>query len=537
MSPKPNDFDQHVMDQRLRHLAVALPPEPLPTALRTRILDPLPISNDQPQRMRLRLVAAGLAACVTLLFLVAGPHLSGLRPASAAEVHAAILRANTWHFVGWHLRNGQKVHWEVWGRRVPYFYREQIGDEVFLDDGTRSTHILPPDPKSGREHGIVLILPSPPRSTLGSATTGTGEANFLVGIGGDADRYQRLGSTGNDETFAAQTEYLGYPYDIKETATLMVDKTAQLPVRYFVSRTESQPKGKPDTTAGINYTLLKKVREYTQAELIPSYDLLLPASIAEINAPAGYTVADATSPSPKLDGSEGSICSQSGLTVRAEVLGQDTNGDLHLRFYSWLGSQPLNYRNTGLMLEGARAPGRYGTDDSANSYLYIRVPGGAGPGDGGIDLWLVPVTPFTSQTPQPRTLDLAVPLSVTRYESLAATGGRLIPVTTQQMSFHLKLPREPQDLGYEAAAGCPGIDFFGPRPSLANEAAEARANYYMEQPTIPVNGAAAKIDYERAAYWWNAAAQAATHTGDASRAAMDRSNAATMQQLQKQAAP
>ena len=48
---------------------------------------------------------------------------------------AAIQRVNTWHLRGWRLHEGQRVPWEIWGRRSPFYYREQVGEEVTVDDG------------------------------------------------------------------------------------------------------------------------------------------------------------------------------------------------------------------------------------------------------------------------------------------------------------------------------------------------------------------------------------------------------------------
>lgn len=528
MSPKHEKFDQS-----LRRLAAALPVETPPAALRARVLGRLPAPGPPPPKpLRLRLAAAGLAACAVAALMIAGLR-SGLRPASAAEVRAAILRTNTWHFVGWHLRDGHRVRWEVWGRRSPSLYREQIGDEMYLDDGRRSTHILPPDPKNGRARGVVLILPSQIQKGLASPDTGDSGANFLVGIGGDANRFTTLGAHVDDETFEAKTEYLGYPTDIKETTTLTVDRSTHLPVRYVVRRLESRPQGRPSVGAGLDYRVLRKLREYTQAELTPTYDVPLPATVATVQSPADYVVTDTTGAPPDLGGPEGSVASAGGLTVRAEVLAQDAKGDLHLRFHAWLGNQPLSYRNTGLLLNGgARTTGRYdGTGDRVSPYIDIPSPGALGTRDGGIDWWLVPAEPFAPGAQQPSALDLAASFGVSRYERMGMSGC-LIPVATQKMDFHLRLPAQRQDLEYEAAAGRSGADFWGPRPLLTLWAAEKRA----EHCAAGEPGQGTGPDFERAASWWEEAARIAAHAGNVSRAEDDRRNAVGMHRMQRQSA-
>jgi len=539
MPTKHKSFDDG-FDQGLRRQAASLPAAPPPAALRARILGHLPAAPARPVPPRLRLIATGLAACAAAGLLVVGLH-SGLRPASAAEVRAAILRTNTWHFVGWHLRDGHKVRWEVWGRRSPALYREQIGDEVYLDDGTRSTHVLPPDPKNGRPHGVVLILPSRPQTTPALADSGT---NFLVGIGGDAAGFSPRGPAGNDETFEARTEYAGYPTDIKETTTLTVNRSTHLPVRYVVRRVESQPKGKPGVGAGLNYRALRKLREYTHAELVPSYDVPLPVAVAAVRPPAGYVVTDANDAPPALGAPAGGVATQGGLTVRTEVVAQDAEGDLRLRFHAWVGRQPLSYRDTGLYLDGLNHPGHYGTDDLGNAYLFIECPGPLGNDDGGVDLWLVPLEPLAPKAPPPAALDLNAALGLSRYERMGQSG-RTIPVATEHMTFHLRLPVEKQGLGFDAVvrdAGHHGMQYVGPLPSLATEAAEARALDYWNRPVLFAGGklvhkAGFGPNYERAAYWWGMAAQAAARTGDTRRADVDRQNVSTMRRLQQQSRP
>lgn len=539
MPTEHKSFDAN-FDQSLRRLAATLPAAPPPAALRARTLDKLPAPDPARSRpSRLRLIAAGLAACAVTGVLVVGLR-SGLRPASAAEVRAAILRTNTWHLVGWHLKDGHRARWEVWGRRSPAFYREDIGDEVYLDDGTRSTHVLPPDPKSGRVHGVVLILPSRRHAGQDSAGSGDSGANFLVGIGGDADGLSPRSLTGSSETFEAKTEYAGDPTDIKETATLTVDRSTHLPVRYIVRRVESLPMGRPGVGAGLNYRALKKLREYTQAELTPTYDVPLPAAAAAVRPPAGYVVTDAGDAPPALSAPAGSVATRGGLTVRAEVVTQDAEGDLHLRFHAWVGKQPLNHADTGLLLDGLTAPGRYGTDDRGNAYVQVHDPGPTGSNDGGADLWLVPADPLAPKAPPPTTLDMVTALGISRYERMGRSG-RFVSVTTERMTFHLGLPAVKKDAGYDAVVanvGRYGMKYVGMSPSLAHEAAEQRAMDCYNRPTLFVRGKAVRRagfgpNYERAAFWYGRAAQAAEHTGDTRQAKSDRRQVALMRREER----
>src|SRR5207302_1969596 len=85
-------------------------------------------SKLHPLAARLAVTAVLAAALIALL-----PR-QGSRSVGAA-VEAAVQRANTWHLVGWKLQGGQRVPWEIWGRRSPFFYREQLGEELNFDDG------------------------------------------------------------------------------------------------------------------------------------------------------------------------------------------------------------------------------------------------------------------------------------------------------------------------------------------------------------------------------------------------------------------
>ena len=270
----------------------------------------------RPKPSRLRLAAAGLAACALAALLVAGPH-SGLRPASAAEVRAAILRANTWHFVGWHLRGRPSGALGGLGPPLPVpSTANRSVTRSILDDGVRSTHILPPDPETGAHHGVVLILPSKPQTNPVLADSG---ANFLVGIGGDADGFGGSATAGAAETFEARTEYLGYPADIKETATLTVDRSTHLPVRYVVRRggvaaSEQSRRWRrpglprPGKAPGVHAGGADAgLRRASAARRGVGLDPLLGMS-----SPMRMTRP------PHLSGPVGSVATQGGLTVRAE---------------------------------------------------------------------------------------------------------------------------------------------------------------------------------------------------------------------------
>ena len=139
--------------KRQRRLTRYLPSLPLSPCLREKVTASLPPTEAPPAlvtmcraRRGFRPSTAAIAAAVFVAaVLVAVTPWKGGKTGAAA-VEAAVQSANTWHLVGWKLRGGQRIPWEIWGRRAPFFYREQIGDEetyVIGDSGPRRISVLP----------------------------------------------------------------------------------------------------------------------------------------------------------------------------------------------------------------------------------------------------------------------------------------------------------------------------------------------------------------------------------------------------------
>lgn len=522
-------------EQRLAQIARTLPDEPTPPALRARVLNdlaaPSPTTNRPlPRRRLLRVSAAAaglaLAAGGAGLLFAPRPFVPSL---FAAELRAAVGRANTWHFSGWRLQNGVKVRWEVWGRRAPFFYREQVGNEVLFDDGNRRVRLLPADPANGRAQGVALILPSQPLGTNveGRVYGGSPGANFLAGIGDDGHELALQNWSGPQVAFWKSTDILSNPV-IRETTMLLADKLSRLPVRYTIRRAELRPQGSEGEGAGrgLDFTQLTLLREYTQAELIPAYDVTLPGGIEQMNPPAGYRVADATRPPANIDLGDPSVASQNGLTVKAEAIARDNDGNLHLRLRGWLGEQPFRYPDLPMTLNARVGPGWcFAADERGHRYLSLGVPPGAVTNGMTPHLWLVPVEPFIKGAPRPRTLDLTVPIHLSQYERMGKNL-RLIPVVSTMLRFKVRLPDQAQNLGFDDYRE---EEFRGKRPTLLLTAAQSRAMYYQnggpEQygKTVRMNelhGATA-----HSAYWWEVAANEAERIGNQKQATAYRQNA------------
>ena len=83
----------------------------------------------------------GASAIISTIVLLLLPGRGRDDMSMASEVRQAMMQVKTWHFTGWKLQGKDKIPWEVWGRRVPYFYREQVGADVIVDDGTQRVSI------------------------------------------------------------------------------------------------------------------------------------------------------------------------------------------------------------------------------------------------------------------------------------------------------------------------------------------------------------------------------------------------------------
>jgi hypothetical protein len=513
-------------ERNLRRLARTLPRENPPATLRARVLGNLPeaVASPASSRHLLRLGIAGVMVASALLVLVLFPR-SVLPPSRAQDIEAAVRQANTWHFVGWRRNNkGQQQKWEVWGRRQPFFYREQLGGQILLDDGKRRMHLLPQDPENGRTRPVCLILPT--QATPGKSAPRSGDisARFLAGIGSDKPLFSPQQAWGKDRIFTATQAWMGYPY-VEEITTLTVDADTHLPLRYVVRRVESQPEGKPGE--GLDFSKRKPLRTYDKAVLLPTYDVPIPSEVAKMPTMQDYNIVDATVPFEGKVAGDTATLTRNGLTVRAEVVSQDGEGNLHLRFHSWLGNQPILFGYSGLMEDVGVASG-YTQDNQKNPYVHIYGPRKPIPNkvqdNGIVDDWMVPLEPLQLGTPRPISIKLVVGFTVSQYERIGISG-RTIPLLQETFNFELPLPNPTLDIGYDSAIGVKGRDYRGTRTTLPGQAAQSRAEYYMRIARDPltfkgVDGETLshrltkKERCRRAAYWWEEASKEGARLGD-----------------------
>lgn len=508
-------------DKRVRHLAQGLQGRgEMPSAeLRGRILDTLPQAPDPVTKgkplMLTRIALASAVVGAIVVGLITMPRAT-IKPALAAEVQAAVTRANTWHLSGWRLKNGAQVRWEAWGRRTPYFYREQIGEEVFLDNGRTRTHILPAtQDANGFRHahqnghpGAVLVHPS----VAQNISLTDPKAGYLVGIGGEVETLKPISAS----VLEGRTRYLGQIVT-EEIARLTIDPKTRLPLRYTVEHAEFKPEGNPRKE--LNFDRLTPLRTYAAAQLTAAYDIPLPADIERLTVPQGYAVADmtVTCQDPEAQGAD--TATSQGLTVKASVAAQDAQGNMLLRFQGWMGNQPVNFRVIPVMLDINPSPSkRLGKDETDRPYFCFSGTGSYDPIRP--EVWLAPAEPYTPNTQRPRQLTLNMTIQLSSTEDVGS-GGRSVPVVTAPMTFTVALPEAPTPLDYDAPRRWGS--HVGDHHSMAFTIAHNRAAFYIQSPAVKDERPGERL--ERAAYWNDRAAEEAERQGNAQWAKISRQNA------------
>lgn len=303
-----------------RGLSSAVSHEPLPALA---LAWPEAAAGESRGRLRMpsvRRVVLGTVACVAVVaagFVLVprpGSHVPG---SAAAAVRAALAHVNTWNLSGWKLVQGRRVAWEIWGRREPFYYREQLGDQLLIDDGSRRTLHIPPDAAMGRPRGIALVVSS-----------SRADANVTWSYSHMAEQFRPgdkpSSENGNTVTFNLNDSGI-YGRGIASDNLYTVDKRTWLPTSYEVRRGRSIDPHR------------------TTAELLRiAYDVPIPAAaLGAPPVPAGYAFLDATGTRPEAVPSEYAV-TRDGLTVQAAPVAADTAGSVILRVRAWLGGERLD---------------------------------------------------------------------------------------------------------------------------------------------------------------------------------------------------
>ncbi len=346
-------------------------------------------------RNRTPQLIGGVVTAALAVSLVA-PSLVNQKKSMAAEVRAALQEVNTWHLSGWKLIDGERVRWEVWVRRDPFFYREQIGEQMTLNDGTQRVQVIPADQKSGRSQGIVLRTASVPEpQNMGWSYTA-----MISSWRGAREPWKET----LQEAIFNQNEAGMQGPDTVTDKLYTVDKRTWLPVRFEVRR------GRSGSAARVT-------AEFLRAE----YDMPLPTAVTAPRWPKGSFVVDTmnTAADPNLP--RQNVASAGGLTAQVMPLAMDADGNVLVRVRGWLGNVPLRrgvpmYLNVSPPLSTrSRAKTRSPTRDDANrAYVLVHLDAlDAGRRDGDHLLLFVPVEPLEKVGSLPRTLTISPTIAPT----------------------------------------------------------------------------------------------------------------------------
>jgi hypothetical protein len=375
----------------------------------------------QPRVALLGGLAFAVALIATLLF---SPRTTPPVQA-AARVRNALQNVNTWHLKGWKTLNGKKVAWEVWGRRTPFFYREQIGENLLQDDGTQRITILTPDASAFQEKGLFLRQPSLPDSDNLPWLYKTMMKPWQEATEPYKETPQGPVFNFSDVRMEGEDLWLQHLYAI--------DKRTWLPISIETCKRE----GRPD----------KITLAFLQAE----YDLPLP-EIEEAFPQPGYAMFDALTPTDTPP-TEYTV-TQNGLTVQVKPLALDREGNILVRMTGWLGQallkegDPVHFSATAkrwASITSLNPPSNY--DDRGRAYASAQWADiSNGNAERGTQLMaFIPLTPLPNDAPLPT--QLTVTLHVYLWVGWGEMGKRL---QYQEMSLTIPLP-EPGEHIAEAA--------------------------------------------------------------------------------------
>ncbi len=437
-------------------------PEP-PAALRARVLAHLPEPLAPGKRVILKpVLSVGIGFAVLTGVWIALPRLV-TPPVFATEVKSAIRRANTWHFVGWRMEGNKKVRWEIWGRRQPFFYREQIGGDVMIDNGKSRLRLLPPD--RFQTQGYAISLPSQRLPMTGPVMGTEPSEQFIAGIGGDyLDHLYEKKRGANDVVFSSIHE-TGVT---KDESLLTISRQTYLPQLYRLERAVRAIL--PSKRFADSYGSPR-----TAAELAMVYDVAIPGKVTTLSAPAHFQRIDAPD----------------GLVLRPKVMERDTDGNIHVRIEHWLGGKrlvvgqvfPWFQTNVLLQCPPYTQPDEalYPTDESGRRYLPIAGPANVFDTDR-TDLWLAPLEPIAPRSAVARTLTLPV-MAKLRFDKgipdpYVTAVWTQIPILSKTTTLFLPLPKSSVPLPFDNQPTSEGLQVPGPVMPLAFAEAMARYRYY-----------------------------------------------------------
>ena len=272
--------------------------------------------------------------CLTLSLIGAFLLLPRHRPLAAQEVRQALNGARSWHLTGWKMDGDKRLAWEVWGQRVPFFYRERVGDQETLDNGQYRYLALPPVMPG--QAGVVLKTPS----RMNSKAL---DQNFpaLTRLTNMGDVWKRAG---RDTTYSVSESWVMSLRPLRRNDLYTFAPNSPLPKQYSQNL---QQYGKRSRSEAFDERSIQKgpvEKEWEDAHLEAEYNLTIPPEAARIEAKPGYRLLDATQNTlpPGVEAENAVV--NGGITLKAEPAMVDAQGNIALVLRSWIGSVSLGER-------------------------------------------------------------------------------------------------------------------------------------------------------------------------------------------------
>lgn len=430
--------------KQLRQLSRYLPAPPPPADIRARVMTALPEAAAAPVGFRrkgggmvLKLLGGVAVTAALTLGLLTLPRSHRSSTSFAAEVQQALQQVNTWHLQGWKLQSGKKVSWEVWGRRTPFFYREQVGTELVMDDGQKRTALLGKDPWQPRP--FVLRTPSNPQAKNIRWSYRKMVEKWQADLKPWKETPEAVIFNLPDSAVpvGAKTGWK-FPQNAITEALFTIDRRTRLPMQYEAYRDKAKV-----------------------AHLQVAFEVALPKSIlAPPPTPPSFRVYDTTVPAVGLP--RANTVSQEGVTLQLVPLVMDADGHVLLRLKGWLGSTPMDGKGPFYLHADIRireAPDAMSEpspthDDRNRSYLrvYWNVLQRGSMTSPGYELMLLaPVEPLPKGKPLPKRLTVrgtAYPqLGIRHNDMLGMEDSRLFE---REFTLAVSLPRRVKPMNVDA---------------------------------------------------------------------------------------
>jgi hypothetical protein len=398
MSPE-TDFER-----RLVRSARDLPTYPPPPTLRERMLDRLPgLANEHlPDKWRGRVLGAAILVILAILVWLFTPLTLSLLSDPGAEAMAAMQRANTWHMSGWKVQRLNRLDWEVWGRRKPFFFYEKLGDHITYDDGQQRIEVIPQDVTKGTD-SLVIKSSSESRGAAGMGYT------FSMRGWRKGNRPKTI--TAHDYIF----ETFDYGGDFGDAGIYQESPDLVTHNLLYVNRKTLRPDRIREVQTNRALSLAGTVIEDVQIELNKD----LPPNITAPTWPAGYVVLDATVPHDTSAVPKDNVAYKDGLSAQLTPLAMDKNGDVLFRARGWFGNTRLCSASFAQLGVGApvsesalpRGPWPY-HDNLGRDYVMTWWPHPPFPSPAGDELILFsPAAPIKAGQILPKTMTISLSIS------------------------------------------------------------------------------------------------------------------------------